>query len=334
MKEKLPLDQDDVKKLKKHLIPMFIFPFFVAGIFGTFVHFFFSDFGDDQIAPYAFSVFALFFFGVIGYIIWSAIADLQRGFKYRIEGKITDKRLDIRRTGGTGTGSKSKTTRHYYLYIDNEEYTVDYREYTRVNVGAYVVMDKAPKSNLTLSLEITEAELSQEDKVLKEESNKEVFQFLKTDFPEVKFNDKDYEILMVGFKSYTVRKFIFMLPFLFIVFSLIYSDMIGFLIILFPIVVVPIIQAITILRKFTIYLKNRNYAHKKGIPAIVKDKLTVTSNRSKNKSQIITSSGSFEVGSYHYDKIASGDKIIIFKPKYGKNPLSIMTMDEEEVYIA
>lgn len=108
---------------------------------------------------------ACFCFGIIAYMISTSVIDLRRGFKHRITGKITDKKLDVRTStthssnGKTGSSSShSSTSRHYYVCIDDVQYSIEQQYYGKVKVGNDVILEKAPKSNITLLLEVTKTE--------------------------------------------------------------------------------------------------------------------------------------------------------------------------------
>jgi hypothetical protein len=167
MKEKLPLNEQDIKKIRNHLIPILVFPFLVVGMFYGFYSVFWSDsqFLQDKTGQYMLLGFSVFFFGIIAYMISTSVIDLRRGFKHRITGKITDKKLDVRTStthssnGKTGSSSShSSTSRHYYVYIDDVQYSIEQQYYGKVKVGNDVILEKAPKSNITLLLEVTKTE--------------------------------------------------------------------------------------------------------------------------------------------------------------------------------
>lgn len=343
MKEQLPLEPADIKKLKRQLIPMIVFPFIVVGMFAVFAVFVFKNiansFANDGTGIIMLAVFGTFFFGIIAYMIWSASIDLKRGFKYRITGKVTDKRLNVHTTTTTGSttsrgtrGSSTRTTRHYYLYIDHAEYSVDYKEYSRTRVGSQVIMDKAPKSNLTLKLEVVEQENIdlEVDRQLKADNRK----FLESTIQEVRFSEKDLDALKKTFNAEKRKRFVFMAPLLFFDAMLLVYGFWGFLVVLFPLILVPMYQFYRIIRSYLRYSNDKLYGHKIGLTALIEDKLTFTSNRSANANRLRTTRGTFNVNSILYDKLSVGDKIIIFTPKAGKQPLSIMTLDKEEFYLA
>lgn len=343
MKEQLPLTPEDIGKLRKQLIPMLIFPFAVVAMFAVFYKLAFKNMDDsffqDGISEKIFMGFAVLFLSILGYMVWTSVIDIKRGFKYRITGVVTDKRLNIQTSSSHGSGggrsgssrTSSSTTRHYYLYINDEEFSVDYKEYTRVKVGSSVVMDRAPKSRLTLSLNILSKE--QEDPQATNQNRAENIKFLESEMQEERFNDADFHALKQIFRTYTKRKLLFMLPFVVIVFGMITNGLIGFLIVLFPLFVVPLWQGVSAMRRWGEYIRNKGYAHKRGVTALVEDKLTVTGNRRKGTNKVITTRGTLAVSTVLYDSLSVGEKIIIFFPKYGKQPLSIMKLNKEEFYL-
>jgi hypothetical protein len=338
MKEKLPLNEQDVKKLRKHLIPVVIFPFLAVGMFYGFFALFFNDGGsalfEDDVAIYIFAGFSLFFFGVIAYMIWSFAIDLRRGFKYRIEGKITDKKLRVSTSGTNSTrtgGSSSSTSRYYYLYIDGVQYSVDSLDYGKVNVGAEVIMDKAPKSNVTLLLELSNEDELSAEKFSEASANER--KFLESKIREVQFTEEDFSALKRGIRSQIKSRIVWLLPFVFIDVSLIISEMHGILIFLFPLVIIPAYQLWKSMREIGRYNSNKLYAIKQGVPAIIEDKSKFSSNRSGGSNNVKTSHGILKVTDELYNKLTPDDKIILFKPAKGKQFLSLVTTDSEEFYL-
>ncbi|NDV42447.1 hypothetical protein [Flagellimonas sediminis] len=95
VKEHLPLEPADIKKLRQQLFAMLVFPVVVIGMFLLFISFVFKDFktsfAGDTVVMYVFIGFCLFFFGIIAYMVGTTAIDLRRGIKHRISGKIMDK---------------------------------------------------------------------------------------------------------------------------------------------------------------------------------------------------------------------------------------------------
>lgn len=335
LKEKLPLEPADIKKLRRQLFAMLLFPVVVIGMFLLFISFVFKDFKNsfagDAVVLYVFIGFCLFFFGIIAYMIGTTAIDLRRGIKHRISGKITDKRLNVQTTGsGSGTGGKTRTTRYYYLYVDDEEFSVDYREFTKVKVGMHVVMDRAPKSKRTLSLET----IPQPDAEMVSTPNNERHRFLEKRIPHTRYTQKDFEALKRIWYAALKRRLFLAAPFVSIGILLLISGFWGFAVFLFPLWAVPLYQAFQLYRAHRNYRRNKFSAHKKGVAALVEDKLTITSNRRSNSNSIRTSQGRITVNTMLYDKLSIGDGITIYFTQYGNMPIGLLTRDQEEFYLA
>lgn len=337
--QQLPLEPADIKMLRRKLIPFFAFAGFSGMIFAFIGFSFLGKFKDpmafDDIALYVFVGFGLIFFGVIGYMIWAVFADLKRGVKNRISGIVTNKRLNVHHSQThhtpTGRGNSSKTTRHYYLYIDDEEHSVEFKHYNKARVGMHIVLDKAPKSKITLALEITGKEVIDQD-AHKSESQTNG-KFLQTTFPEVKLTSKDEEVLKSLFKSQQKARYIWLIPTLVMLISFLANGLYGLLVFFFPVVIIPAYQFYKIIRLYRNYQLSKSYGFKRGVPTVIEDKTTFTSNRSKSAQRLKITIGVITVESVTFDQLQVGDRLVVFKPKYGKQPISIMTMDQQEYYL-
>ncbi len=336
MKEKLPLNEQDIKKIRKHLIPILVFPFLVAGMFYGFYSIFWSDsqFLQDKTGQYMLIGFSVFFFGIIAYMISTSVIDLRRGFKYRITGTITDKKLDVRTStthspnGKTGSSSShSSTSRHYYVSIDDVQYAIEQQHYGKLKVGNAIVLEQAPKSHLTLLLEVNE--LSQRQSAETDADNR---QFLNSIPQKVPFKPEDFQALKKGFQSKLKTRLIWFLPTLFIALLLVWSGMQAFLVFLFPLMLIPAYQLWKIMRELRQYHRNKQFAYKEGIPALVEDKSKYTHN-GRTSNIIRTTHGYIKVDNRLYEKLNTGDKVILFKPAKGKQILSMLTADKEEIYL-
>lgn len=334
MKEQQPLSPEDHKKLKKALIPMLFFPVIVIAMFGTFGYFFFSDFGGDGFAVYAFGIFGLIFFGIIGYFILSTYLDMKRGFKYIITGTVTDKQMRV--STSSSKGSSSSTKRYYSVFLDDVKYSIDGGDYERVKVGQLIELHKAPKSDLTLSLYILQdpqkPETSESNEISKIDTG-DLDKFLKTDFPEVELSEQDKSTLKKIMWRHVKIKGLWLLPFAYIIFSLINSGYWGILIFLFPVVIIPSVMLYFLGRRINDYFRNLKYNYKKGTPTVVEDKSSITSNRAGERNQIRISQGFINVPKDLYEELIPGQQIIVFRPKYGKDPLSVMTLDQKEHHL-
>lgn len=336
MKEKLPLNEQDISRIRKHLIPILVFPFLAVGMFYGFYSVFLSDsqFLQDKTGQYMLIGFSVFFFGIIAYMISTSVIDLRRGFKYRITGTITDKKLDVRTStthspnGKTGSSSShSSTSRHYYVSIDDVQYSIEQQHYGKLKVGKAIVLEQAPKSHLTLLLEVNE--LSQRQSAETDADNR---QFLNSIPQKVPFKPEDFQALKKGFQSKLKTRLIWFLPTLFIALLLVWSGMQAFLVFLFPLVLIPAYQLWKIMRELRQYHRNKLYAYKEGIPAVVEDKSKYAHN-GRTSSTIRTTHGYIKVDKPLYEKLNTGDKVILFKPAKGKQILSMLTADKEEIYL-
>lgn len=331
--EELAMESQDLKKLQRQLIPILLFPFLVAGFFFLVFTFVFNKMGDgmmaDGIVKYVMIGFGIFFMAIIGYMVWSYFYDIRKGIKYRITGLVTDKKLSITRTQSGGKNKSTKTTRHYYIFIDDVKYNMDYSGYNKVKVGDQIKMDKAPKSGLTLLLEVLEESTTPETK---KEAAADL-SYLKTKMEPIPFTETDFERLKNQYKNQVKSKFLWTFPMLFIIFSLVASGMSALLVFLFPIVIIPCFQFYKIIRLTLRYFKNKAESYKQGTTALVDDKVTISSNRSATKYQVDTTAGNLAVPENAYRNLSKNDKIIIFKPIHGKDPLSVVTMDQEEYYL-
>ena len=334
VKKILPLSSADISKLRQQLIAMLAFPAAVIGMFFLFISFVFKDFKNsfagDTVAIYVVIGFCLFFFGIIAYTIGTTAIDLRRGLKHRISGRVTDKRLNVQATGGRpGTRGKTRTSRQYYLYVDDEEFSVDYREYSKVKVGMDVVVDRAPISKRTLDLIV----VLQPDARGVSLPHKDTIGFLEKRIPHTRFTQKDFEALKRMWYAVLKRRLLLAAPFLSVGILLLISGFWGFMVFLFPLWIVPLYQGYKLLRARRIYREDTFSAHKKGVAALVEDKITITSNRTSNSNRVRTTDGTLEVNTVLYDKLSVGDGIVIFKTQFGNVPISLRTMDNQETYL-
>ncbi|MCB0450937.1 MAG: hypothetical protein KDC97_12540 [Confluentibacter sp.] len=339
MKEKLPLNKQDIKKIRNYLIPILAFPFLAMGMFYGFYSFFLSDTEilGDKTGQYMLVGFGVFFFGIIAYMASTAVIDLRQGFKYRISGKITDKKLSVHTStthtsnGKTGSSSsRSSTTRHYYLYINDVQYPIDQQHYGKVKVGNVVILEKAPKSHLTLLFEVTNAhEISLDQPIETDETSRQSLNNIPKKVP---LRQADFEALKRGLITKLKTRLMWFLPPLSITVLLTLNGMQGFLVFLFPLVLIPAYQLWKFSREFLEYNRNRQYAYKEGIPAIVEDKSKYSHN-GKVLNIVRTNQGNLNVNHQLYGQLNTGDKIILFKPARGKQIISIQTINNEELYV-
>ncbi len=335
MKEKLPLNEQDIKKLWKHLLPTILFPFVAAGMFYAFFLVFFKDTGffQDKIGLYMLVGFSVFFFGIIAWMIWGYAIDLRRGFKYRIEGKITDKELRVHTStshssgGKTGSGSThSSTTRHYSVEIEGVQYSIEQEHYGKLQVGAAIIIEKAPKSHLTLFLEVGKTDELPPEKSIEADDDKR--KFLSSTPRKAYFTQDDYKALKRGFWGKAKFRLIALTVMGLLVVPFLVGKMQINIFFLFPLMLIAIYQFWKFNKEWRLYYRNKQYAYKEGIPTIVQDKSKY--NRSNN---VKTSGGTIRVKDKLYAQLNVGDKIILYKPAKGNQILSITTAAHEEIYV-
>ena len=326
MKERLPLTATDIRKLRKNLFGIVAFPFLAAGLFYGFFSLFFanSSFFHDTTSRYILIGFSLFLFFIIAYMLSVFVIDLRRGYKFRIEGIITDKKQTVhtsRTTTNRSGSSRSSTTRHFYVSIDDIQYPIEQYHYHKLQVGSLVVLEKAPKSNLTLLIELP-------PQLALTPTRKQILPKLeKTDF-----GPEDFIALKRGIRATVKSRLFWLLPTLLIVLSLIWNGMQVFLVFLFPLVLIPAYQAWKIIQAIKQYKSNKQYAYKEAIQAVIEDKSKYTHNGTISNN-ILTSQGRLKVDHVVYEKLKVGDELLLFKPAKGKQVLSILTANNEEIYL-
>lgn len=292
-----------------------------------------SQFLQDKTGIYMLAGFSVFFFGIIAYMISASVIDLRRGFKYRIQGKITDKKLSVttsRSPASKSGNSHSSSSRHYYVYINDIQYSIEQQHYGKVKVGNRVILEKAPKSHLTLLLEVDDADgLSSVPPTEADESNN---QFLNSSPRKVYFKQDDFKALKRSFQAKLKTRLMWFLPTLFIVLALVWNGMQALLVFLFPLVLIPAYQLWKMIRESRQYNRNKQYAFKEGIPAIVEDKSKHVYN-GRTSNTIRTTHGYMKVNNQQYEKLNTGDEVVLFKPAQGKHVLSVLTVDKEELYL-
>ncbi|MDY0090904.1 MAG: hypothetical protein RBR78_11140 [Flavobacteriaceae bacterium] len=335
MKEKLPLNEQDIKKLRKYLLPTILFPVVVIGMFYAFFSIFFKDTGffQDKIGLYMLVGFSVFFFGIIAWMIWGYAIDLRRGFKYRIEGIITDKELRVHTSTSHSSGSKtgsantsSSTTRHYSVYIDGVQYSIEQEHYGKLKVGAAIIIEKAPKSHLTLFLEVGKTDELPPEKSIEADDDKR--KFLSSTPRKVYFTQDDFKALKRGFWGKAKFRLIVISAMAFFVVPFMVGDLSIMLVFLFPLMLIAVYQFWKFNKEWRLYYRNKQYAYKEGIPAIVQDK-----SKYNRSSYVKTSQGTIKVNEELYRKLNVGDKIILYKPAKGKQILSVTTADNKEIYV-
>lgn len=339
MKEKLLLNGQDIKKLWKHLLPTILFPFVATGMFYAFFSVFYKDssFLQDGISLYILVGLSIFFFGIITYMIWGYAIDLRRGFKYRIEGKITGKELRVQTStshfSGIKTGSSSthsSTTRHHSVFIDGVQYSIEQEHFGKLKVGAAIIIEKAPKSQVTLFFEVGNADELPPEKSKETDDNKR--KFLSGIPIKVYFTQDDFKALKREFWSKAKYRLIVISAMAFFVVPFMVGDMQIILVFLFPLMLIAVYQFWKFNKEWRLYYRNKQYAYKEGIPTVVEDKSRLSYN-GKSANNVKTLEGTIKVKDELYAKLNAGDKIILYRPGKGKQILSVLTSGNEENYL-
>src|SRR5690606_36341378 len=96
--------------------------------------------------------------------------------------------------GKTGSASSSgSTSRHYYVAIDGVQYSIGQEHFGTLKVGAAITMEKAPKSHVTLFLEVGNAnELPPEESITVADDKRK---FLNSTPRKVCFTQDDFKAL-------------------------------------------------------------------------------------------------------------------------------------------
>lgn len=325
------METADRKKLGQCLFAQLIFPAGLIGMFWLFISTMFPpEFAKGPLWGYMLLGFSVLFFGVIAHIISSTMIDLRRGVKNRISGRVTDKRLNTVTTGNhAGSRGTLKSRREYYLYLDDREYTVEYSDFTKAVVGMEVVMDMAPRSGLTLDLQIVNQAPDRDASPKEGEDQK----FLETRIPHARYSQKDHEALERIWKAEKRKHLIGSAPFATIGLMMLLSGLWSFVVVLFPLWAVPLYHGYKFFLAHGNYNKNKFRSHKRGVVALVENKSTFTSNRHSNAHGLMTTIGRLTVDTRVYDKLSVGDRITIYMTQYGNVPISILTEDDEEMYL-
>lgn len=332
-----PLTPKDKKKLRSKLTFVGFFAIVAIAIFYLIFTFVLKDFSNSEGVGYIpiiiFGVFGLFFAGIIFYIAWSCIQDINTGVKNCFEGIVEDKRLNISQStshssggGRRSGGSKTKTKRDYYVTVAGTEHNVEYSMYHNVSVGDEIYFEIAPKSNALLHYEVLEEAVVEP---------KRVQSYSRTSYPNSKIRkapltarDKD---VLKSFFSKKLRSRLITIAFLaFPVLGLLLNGLGGLLVFLFPLPIILIYQLYKLIRFYSKYQKSVSEGRKNLITTQVTDKLFTTISRNGAKSQkraIKTTYGSVSVSEEIYQKLNSGDKITIHEALHLSHALGF-SLDE------
>lgn len=144
------LSSEEAKILRHRLWAVGLFAV-ISSIF-FYVFFFQVKLSFSGGALYPLIGFALFFSGIIVYMVLGVTRDLLRGEKQLIKGVVTDKhRHKSSNTGSRGKGGSSSRPK-YYLHFGDEKFYVEYKHYHEVSVGDTIELHYAPHSKVSLKV--------------------------------------------------------------------------------------------------------------------------------------------------------------------------------------
>lgn len=331
-----PLTSKDKKTLKKKIGFLGFFSVIVVAIFSFIYKFILKDFTNNEdgfayIPLVFFGIIGLFFVGVIAYMAWSFIADLNAGIKNCVEGIVEDKKLNISKRTSHGSSrssrTKSSTKRDYYIIVNGTEQKVEFGMYNNVSVGDEIYYEIAPKSSVILHYEIVEEATSTE----KHFAGKS-----RTDYPVSKIRQtpltrQDKDILKSFYKQKLGRRLKIILFIGFPIVGLLLSGLGGLLIFLFPLPIIFIYQLYKLFKLYRNYHASSNSERKQLIATHVTDKVftTISNNGSRSQKRILkTTYGNVTVPEAMYQTIKTGDEITIHKA-LDMNCLFGITLDEK-----
>lgn len=137
----LPLEEAELKRLKKGFIFVPIFGL----VFALFLGFFFTIV-DDQVSRYFLIGFTIFAVGVFSFITYGLIADIKGGTKQVIQGLVTHKEVQVSTSNSKNTSNKTT----YYLHFGTKRLNVTGDLYAKFNKGDLVEIHQAKRTYNTV----------------------------------------------------------------------------------------------------------------------------------------------------------------------------------------
>lgn len=327
-----PLSSLDRNKLRKQYLFAVLFLGVASAIF-SFIYFFVIKPDNFSGIPIVmFSIFLVFFTGIFSYIIWNTYIDLKRGIKHCYTGIITDKRVDKHTTKsrsyntkmGTNTRHKSSRT-YYYISIDNNEHSVPYSEYAKVNVNDKVYLESSPKNKEVLAFTILEKNQNPIT-ITAKTSYSSPFKSKSITEP---MRQSEIDLVKEKFFKKVRRALIYIAIYSILLFTLWQ----GIFIFLIPVIIAFIYTSIKLLILINKYAKfNRNGRLKDITTVQVNDKLTMTSNTSSTKFRVTTNVESINVSEKVYKKLKTNAIIELHKATFLKYLVGV-SVDERTQYL-
>ncbi len=314
------ISADDRKKMTRGMMGIVAVPV----MFGVFIYFAFSWVVGRTVLTGEWEMFdymIIFFMGLIisvcTYLLIRKAADLRTGVKHVYEGILEDKRKNVQKTTSSsgssgmrsGGGTRTKTTITYYLTISGKEFAVDQMKYAKVATGDLIRLESAPKSKFILNLQTLQ-------KAAESKADSDAVSF-RSSAPDrvIKKNltTQDEELLRKIWLKKLRTKLLFIAVPLLIAFSFIIKGWWGLLLLFFPVPIIIIWNAISLLRWYLKYQSIKRDHVKEEITTTVTDKTTTSGNRTATSYLVSTKAGSFSIDKSAYAQIKSGDQIVIEK---------------------
>jgi len=311
-----PLSDKDRQQLQKQYWLIAGFALFAGGIFFVIFTNVVSGPHMSQAPLYIFGVFAVIFATVIVVVLRQNFLELKNGVKHCYTGIVTNKRVN-RHTSSTGShstnvraghGSKRTTTRTtYYVSLDDKEFSVDASVYNQASAGDYAYLEISPQKQQVLQFRVLAAQPQEHSQGYAPSST-------------ANERPRDKECAISAKERLIVRRIFFRAwrkkLFFFVAIALFFISVFttGFIIFTAPLAVVLIINAYKLLVPLLQYRKFLHAARPKIISSVrVKDKITLTSNRSKTRYRLLTDDSALDVPEAVYQSVTKFDVLSVHR---------------------
>ncbi|AXG70769.1 hypothetical protein KORDIASMS9_03015 [Kordia sp. SMS9] len=334
------LTQTDRKKLKGKLWFTSSFILIVIAFFYGMYHFIVRDAlqktdGFGTVPLVIFGIFGLIFLGIVGYMMSIFIKDLKADVKNCYEGVIEDKKLHIKKTTSNTSSSGSRgrrsnrtsTKRYFYMTVNGEEHKIEYPVYASIKVGDTIYFEVAPNSKTILSYKILESEAV---KVVRNTPKLHRNEYPNSRIRQAPLTREDQEN-MYGFYTVALRKRLTIIAFMaFPILGLMYVDLLGLIVFLFPIPIILIYQLYKVSTLYVNYKKTINNGRKDVIETHITDKLFTTISNNGRKSstyKLVTTYKTIAVPETIYGNFNTGDEIVVHKASHLPAVMGISILD-------
>lgn len=216
---------------------------------------------------------------------------------------------------GTNTRHKSSRT-YYYITIDNNEHSVPYSKYAKINVNDKVYLESSPKNKEVLAF----TKLEKNQNPVTSTTNTSYSASFKSKSITKPMRQSDIDLVKKIFLKKVRQALIYMAIYSILLFTLWQ----GIFIFLIPVIIAFIYTSIKLLILINNYAKfNRNGRLKNITTVQVTDKLTMTSNTSSTKFRVLTNVDSIDVSEKIYKKLKTNAIIELHKATFLKNLVGV-----------